>query len=162
MNLPYAPRGSSLQEKLIHFGWTVTESGCWEWNGRLRKTGYGLISHERKILSAHRVAYEVWVGKIPEWTGHKDGLCVCHRCDNPPCINPAHLFLGTQVENLVDRDSKFRGAKIVTPRMVDEIRSHPQEKGATLAERLGISSTTVSEIRSGRTWSHYRSADELV
>lgn len=79
-------------------------SGCWEWNGLRRdhKLPYGRIWINKRQKTVHRVAYEVFKGKIPK------GLLVCHICDNPPCINPNHLFLGTQKDNSHDRDKKGR------------------------------------------------------
>ena len=75
--------------------------GCWEWpRYRNPKSGYGQLSHRingaTRQFTAHRASYEAFVGEI------SDGLCVCHKCDNGPCFNPAHLFLGTHKENMHD------------------------------------------------------------
>ena len=80
----------------------VTERGCWEWTGARHTFGYGLITVGNKSLSVHRVAYAELVGPIPQ--GHS----VLHRCDNPPCFNPEHLFTGTQRDNMRDRNAKGR------------------------------------------------------
>lgn len=74
--------------------------GCWEWKGFTNPKGYGIIAGSGQVL-AHRVSYRELVGPIP------DGLCVLHRCDNPPCYNPAHLFLGTRADN--NRDMRDKG-----------------------------------------------------
>jgi hypothetical protein len=78
---------------------------CWPWTGYTNTRGYGVIRINRRTVLAHRIAYQVERGPIP------DGLFVCHHCDNPPCCNPAHLFLGTQTENMRDMISKGRGNK---------------------------------------------------
>ncbi len=80
--------------------------GCWIWTAGLSKSGYGKFApSHRQTVGAHRVSYELFNGEIP------DGMCVLHRCDNPPCVNPHHLFLGTQVDNVADRNSKNRQAR---------------------------------------------------
>ncbi len=81
--------------------------GCWEWQGSRNKLGYGITSLRGRAIRAHRVSWEIVNGPIP------DGLLVCHRCDNPACVRPDHLFLGTQIDNLRDMRTKGRGNDIV-------------------------------------------------
>jgi hypothetical protein len=105
---------------------------------------------------AHRVSYELVAGDIP------DDLLVCHHCDNPPCVNPAHLFLGTVADNAVDAVAKGRWARgerspmsKLTRDDVDEIRAL-FESGAfskmDLSRRFGVSHTTIRRIVAGTTW----------
>lgn len=79
-------------------------SGCWIWIGEIRKDGYGEILAYKTRVTAHRFSYSFYKGEIPE------GLCVCHTCDNPLCVNPEHLWLGTVKENMEDRNKKGRTA----------------------------------------------------
>jgi hypothetical protein len=81
------------------------ESGCWLWRGATHKNGYGRFRLPKPQQStwAHRAAWVLFRGAIPP------GLCVLHRCDNPPCVNPDHLWVGTVADNMRDRDRKGRG-----------------------------------------------------
>lgn len=79
-----------------------TSGDCWVWKGYTLPNGYGSISINGKHVFVHRFSYSLHFGKIP------DELCVCHRCDNPPCVRPDHLWLGTQQDNIADRNRKGR------------------------------------------------------
>lgn len=83
-------------------GAAVLESACLTWSGARSKGGYGQKRVEGRVLYVHRLAWEEAYGPIP------DGLFVLHRCDNPPCYEPTHLFLGTNADNMADRDAKRR------------------------------------------------------
>jgi len=90
-------------EERFHASYTaVPESGCWLWMGCCDKYGYGQISVKRKAKAAHRVSWELHNGPIPK------RLLVCHKCDVQSCVNPEHLFLGTQKDNIRDCISKGR------------------------------------------------------
>lgn len=99
-----APLDSSPAERLKHTGWTIMASGCWEWNGGKREGGYGHMNlGGGRWSTASRVSFELRHGPITD-----PALCVLHRCDNPPCINPDHLFLGTRTDNSDDKGAKGR------------------------------------------------------
>lgn len=76
--------------------------GCWEWTGKKTPKGYGCLSVRGGTTRANRFAWEITNGKIP------DGLVVCHKCDNPGCVRPDHLWIGTHADNIRDRDAKGR------------------------------------------------------
>lgn len=157
MSMTAAP----LADRVHKTGWTVTPDGCWEWNGsRMRKRGgYGQIRVPGATRKVHRVAYELWVGEIPS------GMIVCHSCDNPPCINPTHLWVGTHGDNAKDKVAKGRSVNPVmcgeesptaklTQAQVDEIRArHRPQSGAALGREFGVSKTTISRIVRGKAWS---------
>lgn len=95
-------------EEIDKFWSRVDRSGgpdaCWPWTGGRYSTGYGRMSMGRKKTGAHRLAWAIANGPIP------DGLVICHTCDNPPCCNPAHLWAGTNQDNTADRVAKGRSA----------------------------------------------------
>lgn len=80
----------------------IKESGCWEWNGALRADGYGILKVDGVCDGAHRYSYKLHKGDI------NDGMVICHTCDNRKCINPDHLFMATQQDNLLDAMEKGR------------------------------------------------------
>ena len=157
-------RTGTLEERL----WSrVDRSGgpdeCWPWTGTNRHPfGYGLMAVNRRPEGAHRVAYLVTYGEIPSYKP-----AVCHSCDNPGCCNPAHLFAGTQTDNLADMDAKGRrsnerasgetnGAARLTENDVRKIRrlSAQGSSQRALAEHFGAGNTTVAKIVRRETWRH--------
>lgn len=148
----------SLEEKF----WANVEKpndqdSCWRWGGHLNK-GYGQIHNGIKAWKAHRASYVINVGPIP------DGMCVLHRCDNPECTNPRHLFLGTQLDNLKDMAAKKRGKNgnlkgsdvgnsKLTESDVLEIRQ-AQDSQSSLARRFGVGRSTIFRIRKEQAWRH--------
>lgn len=141
---PPADRRAYIEERIIK-----RANGCWEWSGTIQvKTGYGVAGIDGRHLSAHRVSYEVFVGPIPP------GLCVLHRCDNRPCVNPSHLFLGTRGDNAKDMVSKERQPnRKLTGDVVRAILSS-DESARALALRYGVSRAAVQKVRGGKNWRH--------
>ncbi len=149
-----------LGDKLRRIGWTITSNGCWEWRGYRTKQGYGQIAvpGTRKSVPVHRVAYETWIGPIPD-----DQPIVRHKCDNPPCINPEHLEIGTQADNVQDkvvRGRCIRGESLSWAKMTDETVLEMRQKfssgisRAILAKQYGISWSMADKICSGKSWTH--------
>jgi hypothetical protein len=128
--------------------------GCWEWTGFRDRKGYGSISvggRAGRPCLAHRVSWEIHHGPIP------DGVFVCHHCDNPGCVNPAHLFLGTNADNMQDCVVKGRSNfqtrnPFATLRLSDNTiaeirrRRHAGEAGTSIARSLGVGRTYVYSL----------------
>ena len=133
-----------------------TESGCIEWTAAKNNDGYGQIKYNGKMSLAHRVAYEVAHGAIDA------SLCVMHSCDNPACINIAHLSLGTHQENMADMASKSRtnpihGARHHKAKLTDAdvlaIRADKRTQ-PIIAAHYGVCLSTVESIKARTTWRH--------
>lgn len=133
----------------------VTKSGCWEWQLRRTRYGYGKLKVEGKHWAAHRYAWAHFKGEIPT------GMHVCHHCDNAPCCNPDHLFLGTPKDNKQDSVKKGRDChgvrhqwSILDNEKIAEIYSL-RSKGLSfrqIATRTGMSKHGVWAVLNGRTW----------
>jgi hypothetical protein len=141
-------------EERIKRNVTIKDS-CWEWNKALFKDGYGQIQEGGKSQRAHRVSYLTFVGEI------KEGMCVCHSCDNPKCVNPEHLFLGTYKDNALDKVVKNRQAKgalngnsKLTPRKAFIIKTllNMKQLHKEIATKFKISVPTVSRISRNIAW----------
>jgi len=145
---------------------------CWPWMASRNHKGYGRFKFRLHSTRSHRISYELLVGPIP------DGLFVCHHCDNPPCVNPAHLFLGTNTDNI--RDAKAKGRLATGKR--NGVHTHPESRTtdktniharltdgnvcwilaalafgirqSTLASYFGVDCGAISRINRGKTWKH--------
>lgn len=141
-------------------------SGCWLWTDAPDSYGYGRMMVDGRLVKAHRLSYELHTAAIP------DGLKVCHQCDTPACVNPAHLFVGTQTENIADCHSKGRGNTVPPPpqrgiahpraKLTDAVVRDLRDRRArgervnlsVEAPRLGVGISSLSRAINGLTWTH--------
>lgn len=124
------------------------ESGCWKWLGSKNKKGYGMMVYKGRIHASHRVSWQEYNGPIP------DGMLICHKCDNPSCVNPDHLFVGSNQDNMDDMKEKGRHWH-KTPRgeqnknskltwdQVREIRASEHLTVRELANKYGVTDVTI-------------------
>lgn len=143
-------------------GWLVLDdkTGCLNFTGGKVGIGYGRLRVGRKLFLAHRVAYEAAFGPIPK------GMLVCHRCDNPSCCNPEHLFLGKQLDNMSDRKTKGRygaqargganGSAKLTDADIPRIREQlaAGRKQSDIAADFGVTQPLISMIALRKKWAH--------
>jgi len=137
-------------EPLIDFFWRHTQKGdgCWLWTGPRHAKGYGAFRWNRRSYLAHRVSYELLVGEIPIDRPH-----VCHRCDVPLCVNPAHLFLGSHLDNMSDMTVKNRFLHKLTVEQVRAIRADNRVY-RIISEEYGVGQSVISQIKSRQLWRH--------
>lgn len=156
---------AALQERLDHYtDKSAGPDGCWLWKGFLNEHGYGGVRWQGRWQRAHRLSFEAAKGPIPEG-GH-----ILHRCDNPPCVNPAHLHAGSHRDNMRDMYAKGRrrppagernvNAKL-TAEMVLAIRVATGSQNE-IGNYFGITPATVSKIKLGRLWRHLPASDAMA
>lgn len=174
--LPYARKEINITLSDENRFWNkVDKSGgpdaCWMWTGHKYSTGYGSFIICTKRAKAHRVAWVITHGHIPQ-DGSYHGLCVCHRCDTPGCCNPSHLFLGTNADNVADREAKHHNtpgeantsAKLTNAQAI-EIRSLYAVGDTTynkLASQFGVGKMTIRGIIRRETWKHLPGKKDTV
>lgn len=125
--------------------------GCWIWNGSIEKSGYGRFRFNGKPFLAHRASWEIHNGPIPKGEGYH-GTCVCHKCDNKICVNPSHLFLGSQSDNMRDLLSKgMNPHSRLKPEQVIEIRSS-NYSSEILSKNYGVNKLQIQRIKRGIRW----------
>lgn len=141
--------GLPIEQRFQKYIIPEPNSGCWLWCGSSYKFGYGRLYGKKKtIYKAHRVSWEIYKGPIPE------GLNVLHKCDTPSCVNPRHLFLGTQIENIHDCDRKGRNKGIFTEEQIKAIRSD-NRKQREIAQEYGITFQAVSLIKTRKRYARF-------
>lgn len=162
---PHPSRGRERVGLAERFWSKVDRRGdaeCWPWRGATTDAAFGYgylgVTRGQSQLRAHRVSWELHFGPVPA------GLVVCHHCDNPPCVNPAHLFIGDRADNNRDRGQKGRGGNLRGERggnarlTTDQVRTirHLVSEGSRMhrdiASDFGISATTMSRIVNRHTW----------
>lgn len=149
-----SPNGTTIADRLTRYSCRAT-NGCLEWTGSCAEFGYGVMTVDGRPRGVHVLSWELHKGPVPP------GLYVLHRCDNPPCFDHEHLFLGTQAENMADMVTKGRslpgelnGNSRLTAGDVQEIRvlidaGHSMR---SIAPKFLVTRTTIRDIRRGRTW----------
>lgn len=165
--MPYVHYSSLFEAFWSHVAHTNTNE-CWAWTGNISH-GYGRIQYDGKMYRAHQLSYILHHGE------YMAGMCVCHRCDNPPCVNPGHLFLGTVKDNVQDALKKGR-LKVPKARARGENHGHARltttdvlyirEMALTvelrdLAQHLGVSKGAIQHIVYGDTWVHVHGGTPL-
>ncbi len=154
---PKGPKPRDPKERFLAF--VEKTDSCWMWTGarNSRRGGYGMFNLARKVTQASRAASLLFVGDIPA------GSFVCHSCDNPPCVNPDHLWIGDAQKNASDMVKKGRYTKRTLPcgekhhktKISAEDAAYiksSKEHRRVLCKRFGVSIGTISKIRMGRTW----------
>lgn len=148
----------TIKQRLLS-KYEIDSNGCWLFTGYIDELGYGIISRNHIACKAHRISWEVNVGIIPE------GLNVLHKCDVRRCINPKHLFLGTQLDNIKDMILKGRKASIrgvlhpsckLDEAAIVEIRKLLSEgmMQRRIAEKFGVTEQHIYRIKTKRVWAH--------
>lgn len=146
--------GERFWDKVI----ILDSDDCWEWTGAKDRQGYGVTTMDQHYERAPRAAWILTHGTIP------GSMCICHTCDNPSCVNPRHLFLGTRGDNNRDRAKKGRsacgennGKAKLTKKQVNDIRRQLSKCGqrqVDVAQKFGVARQVIWRIAHGYTWQH--------
>lgn len=153
------PPGTPIEQRLMRYVSKCASTGCWNWTGHKNSCGYGSITISGKSILAHRVSYQVFVEEI------KEGYVICHKCDNPSCINPDHLFQGTLQDNQKDSFRKGRNPYFVRRGNNHRFSKLKESDIPVIREQLclgvsptkiakvyGVDDTTIFSIKNRKTW----------
>lgn len=146
---------------------TTDPDGCWEWMGYIGAHGYGALTYQNKSWRAHRLSYILTYGELPI-TNDSHGTCVLHKCDNRKCVNPSHLFAGTQADNLRDMRNKNRqwipegliGSKNNASKLIEKDiplilkMSNQGMSTQAIANEFNVSKVCIHFVVTGKTWTH--------
>jgi hypothetical protein len=152
-------KNNKIIDILSYFESKIDKKECWIWKSSKDKNGYGIVGLKEKRnvhkWKAHRLSYLLYNGE------YNPDLWVLHTCDNPSCVNPKHLFLGTTQDNTDDRHTKGRSAKgevignsKLTEKDIFDIRKRENEPRQLVANEYGVSRNTISRIINKATWGH--------
>ena len=160
----------NLTKKQLNRFWSYVDKKsveeCWEWKSYKGAGNYGHFYLNGKQIPAHRISWILENGPIPENDSNDNRICACHKCDNPSCVNPNHLFLGTDLDNMKDRDRKGRrtpfspignknGNSTVSIETIKEIELLLKQgsKNVEIANQLDVSEALVSNVKHKNHWS---------
>jgi len=138
--------------------------GCWVWLGHIHEGKYGTVHFEGRRYMAHRLVWNLLRGEIPT------GMVACHTCDNPPCCNPDHIFLGTLTDNcedMVKKNRQARGVRVSTNKLTEAqviriLKLNKTKNQLEIAKQFGVARTNVGAILRGETWGYLRKRYPLV
>lgn len=150
------------KERLLEKTTVCKKTGCWNWEGLKDKNGYGRLGIGKKVFRCHRLSYEVFCGPIPP------DMFVMHSCDNPSCINPDHLSVGSPDDNVQDMLRKGRyipggkphhgqkngNSKLTEKQAVEIIKLSREKSCARISRIYNVSKTCIERIVSGQSWKH--------
>jgi hypothetical protein len=147
-----ANRGKSAYDRFLEKAIPEPNTGCWLWDGCFDKDGYGFIRIDGKNVKAHRFSVECELGRF---LSRRE--LACHRCDVPECVNPAHLYVGTNSSNQIDAVTRGRRGRVkLSPVAVQEIRARRAsgERPVDLAKEFDVHPSTITNIANGQKWRH--------